>query len=250
MDNLQLFLYECSSLDLSQTLAPYLGDLIRRRGRFTSGGLGLLTNHDPSAFSLYAGDANKGDDSVNVVWFADVSTNMSAIMEDGEAERLCFDLITHIPLERVIYLETTLPILRSEELSVKMHNLTCLNLPGVNLSTWFIEPDVRGSHSFKELLRGLEHVIITRPALSGGWNPFTSFLSRRAAVGNPTSSLRLGAHPHMDESVVESIKRAVKVFEDEDKNSDEEVSDEEDGGEEDGNEEDSSEEGGNGDGDH
>jgi hypothetical protein len=54
-----------------------------------------------------------------------------------------------------------------------------------------------------------------RPHLSGGdWSPLTNFLTRRAAVGNRISSLSLRRYPHMGEDVVESIRRAVEVFED------------------------------------
>jgi len=80
------------------------------------------------------------------------------------------------------------------------------------LSGWFVGPDIPGPHKFKELLRGLDHISITNPALRGDdWSPLTNFLSRRAAVGNSISSLALRDHPQMDEDAVESIKCVVKV---------------------------------------
>lgn len=79
----------------------------------------------------------------------------------------------------------------------------------------------RGPHI--QLLRGLDHITINRPTLGGGdWIPFKNSLSRRGAVGNRISSLRLDEYPHMDEEVVESIERAVEVFEDEAGGSDDE----------------------------
>lgn len=97
-----------------------------------------------------------------------------------------------------------------------MCNLSYLFLIEVDLSTCFVESDARGSHAFKDLLPSLDYIEIIDPSLSGGnWSPFTNFLSRRAAAGNQISSLCLGCHPPMDEDVVESIGRAVKVFEDE-----------------------------------
>ena len=77
------------------------------------------------------------------------------------------------------------------------------------------EPDGRGPHACKDLLRSLDSIWITRPILSGGdWSPLTNFLSHRATIGNQISSLNFRGRPHMDEDVVESIKRAVEVFED------------------------------------
>ena len=115
-----------------------------------------------------------------------------------------------------------------------MCNLAYLHLRGVDLSTWSIEPDSGGPPTHKEFLRGLEHIVITHPTLSNDWSPFTNFLSYRAATGNQVSSLRLCDHQHMGEDVIESIERAVNVFEGED--SDEEGGDEEAGDEEGGEE--------------
>ena len=139
---------------------------------------------------------------------------MSVQLEDEEAGRLGFGLIAHIPREQAISLQTTLPILRSENLCVEMCNLTYLQLDGVDLSTFFPEPGILGPHTSEDALRSLDHIVITRPDLNGGgWSPLTNFLSRRAAVGNRVSSLRLRDHQNMDKAVVKSIRCAVKVFE-------------------------------------
>lgn len=139
---------------------------------------------------------------------------------------MCFNLIAHIPLERVIYLQGSLPILHSEELCVKMYNPTCLHLLNADLSTWFVGSDTCGPHAHKEPLPSLEHITITGPAFRDDWNPLTNFLSHRAAVGNQISSLRLCVHPHIDDGVADSIKRVVNFFK-------EGYSDEEDGDEDD-----------------
>ena len=219
MDSMNLSLNKCSPSDLSRTLGPYLGDRVRCQGRLPGNGLGLSSSHDSGTFHfctfhLSTGDVRKHDNT-EVDWFVSVSAVMSVQLEDEEADGLGFDLIAHIPPEQVIRLQTTFPILRSKKLRVKMHNLTYLQLEGVNLSTWFAEPDIRGPQTFKELLPRLNHIAITWPTLSGcDWSPFIDFLSRRAGVGNQISLLSLSYRPHMDKDVVESIKRAVKVFED------------------------------------
>ena len=215
MDNLDLFLDKSSPSGLSQMLGPYIGDHVQRRGRFPGGGLGLLVKHRSNTFTLSAGDTRIGGDPAKVVWFLKVSATTDTQLEGKEADWLCFDLIAHIRREQVTRLETNLPILRWEELCVAMRNLTHLHLTDVNLSTWFAELAVCGPQASKELLRGLTHIVITRATLRGGdWSPLTNFLSRRAAVGNRISSLRLTGHPYMEEGVVESIKRVVEVFED------------------------------------
>ena len=214
MNSLDLSLFGCSPSDLSQTLGPYLRDRIQRRGRLPGHGLGLLVTHTSPAFRFRIGDTDRHDDSAGMVWFMTVDAVVSGIPVD-EVERRVFGLTTYIPREQVIDLRTTLPILRSQESCVKMRNLTRLHLEGVDLYICFVEPEICGSHKFEELLPSLDHIVITKPTLSGrGWSPLTNFLSRRAAVGNRISSLRISCRPHMDEDIAGDIKRAVTVYED------------------------------------
>ena len=217
MERLRLDLRQCSALDLSQILGPYIGDCVRRRGRFPGCGLGLSTSHTSHTFLLHIVDAPSHDDFSMVAWFMMVDIVMSGALKKEEAEQTGLDLITHIPREQVVSLQTALPILRSE-LCVEMRDLTYLHLIEVDLSTWFVEPDIRGPHIFKELLPSLDRILIVWSTLSGddGWSPFTNFLSRRAAAGNRISSLRLCRCPPIDDDVVETIKCAVKTFENED----------------------------------
>jgi hypothetical protein len=210
MDDLHLSLSECPPADLPQTLGPYLGNHVQRR---TPRRLRLLVDPGRESFSILVGDACEGDPTWEN-WFMTVGVTTSVILGKEEADELCFNVIIHIPQEEVVEIKTTLPILRSEELCVRMCNVTHLHLGSVDLSTWFVEPDIREPHVFKDLLRGLRSISIIGSDLSGGdWSPLTNFLTRRAAVGNRISSLRLD-HLHMGESVVENIRGAVEVFED------------------------------------
>ena len=214
MDYLNLFLYECSPLDLSQTVGPYFWGHVRRRGRFPGGGLGLSVYHGPETFHFSAGDIRNGDDTTGLGRFAEVSGFMDAELDEGEAERLCLDFMARIPWEEVIDLKTSLRFLHSEDLCVKMCNLTYLHLVKVDLSRWFMVPDLRGPPTFKDLLPSLDRIEITRPILDRcGWSPLVIFLTRRKAVGHQISSLKLNDYPQMSPEVVESIARVVRVFE-------------------------------------
>ena len=95
-----------------------------------------------------------------------------------------------------------------------MCNLTYLHLEGINVSTWFAEPEIHEPYVFKYILRRLRSISISEPSLSGGdWSPLTNFLARRAAVGDRISSLKLHCYPRMGEGVVESIRHVVEVLE-------------------------------------
>ena len=157
MNNLNLFLFECSPSDLSQTLGPYLQDRIRRRGGLPGGGLGLFIAHSSSTFQLCVGDTGGGDYSAGMAWFITVRVVMSGTPEKAETEKMASDLVMHIPREQIIDLRTTLPILHSEELYVGMRNLIRLLLDRVDLPTFFVEPGVYGSHVFMDLLQSGPH---------------------------------------------------------------------------------------------
>ena len=209
MDDLHLSLQECSPSDLLQTLGPYLGTRIRRR---PPGGLRLSVCRNRGWFLILVGDYCKDGST----WKDSLSVDgtMSVVLGEAEADKLCFDIIAHIPQEEVIELTMPLRILRSEELCVNMRNVTHLHLEDLDLSRWFVEPDTRESHIFKDLLPGLRYISITRCRLSGDdWSPLTNFLTHRAAVGNRISTLDLGYYPYMEEGVIESIRRAVDVLE-------------------------------------
>ena len=215
LDDLRVSVYGYSPIDLSQTIGPCLGDRIRHWGRFPGGGLGLYATFGSITFFLYPEDKTKAVASrTRIVSFAGASAGINVQSGKEERERVWLELIATISWEQVTYLETCLPILQLEGLGVKMCNLTHLNLSWVDLSAWFCVPILRRPQANEDVLSSLNHIEITGPTLSGGWGPLTDFLSRRAAIGNRISCLRIFYHPHMGDDVVESIKRAVEVFED------------------------------------
>jgi hypothetical protein len=211
MDHLNLSLYECQPPDLPQTLGPYLRNHIRRR---SPDRLKLSVTSDIGWFFITMEDIPESD----FTWgdpFVEVEWIMSIHLGKEEANKLCFDIFVHFSPE-VVEVSTNLPILRSGELCVQMCNLTHLHLELADASTWFTEPDIPKPHVFKDLLPRLRSILITNFRRSGeDWNPFTDFLTRRAAVGNRIYSLSLRNHSHMGEDVVESIRRSVEVFKDE-----------------------------------
>jgi hypothetical protein len=118
LDYVHLCLSDCLPSDLLQTLGPHLRNRVRRR---SPDGLSLLAYPGHVAFSIQVGDACGGHLTGGDGFMA-VEAYMRVALGE-EADRLCFDIIAHIPQEEVIYLTTTLPVLRSEELCVQMCNL-------------------------------------------------------------------------------------------------------------------------------
>ena len=210
MDDLNLTLTEYPPSDLLQTLRPYLGDNIRRR---SPDGLSLLVFPTMNYCSILVGRACE-DDLARATGFMIVGWATSATLGGEEANKFRFDIIGGIPQGEAIEITTTLSILCSEHPHVQMCNLTLLHLKHADLFRLFVEPVVRDSHAFRDLLRRHRSITITKPRLNGGdWGPLTNFLLRRAAVGNRVYSLSLRCYPHMNECVAESVRRTVGFFE-------------------------------------
>ena len=213
MNNLKLSLYDCTPSDIPQTLGPYIGDCVQRQSRSPSNGLRLLVVFDCRTFHLCVGDAHKLDNSTRMVWFMTAEVIMRENPESEEAEGLGFDLIAHIPLEKVSDLRTTLPILHLEELCVKMCNLTHLYLIGVDLSTLFMGSGVCGPHTSEDFLCSLDSIWIIQPTQSScDLSPLVHFLTHRATVGNKISSLRLSSLRYMNRDVTQGILPIVEDF--------------------------------------
>jgi len=204
---------DCSPSDLSQTLAQYIGDCVRRRG-WSRGGLelGAYGTH----LDIRVGDGYERDNSTKVAWFVGVSAFIRGAPKTEETEELCLGLAAHIPREEVIDLRVNFPIPHSSGPCGEMHNLTDLRLYFVGLSKWFVEPDDRGS---RELPCGLDYITVYETDFSADdWSPLMNFLSRRAAVGRRVSSLRLNCCHSLlridavPQEVVETLKRMVGVL--------------------------------------
>ena len=214
MHNLDMVIYVCRPSDVTQILGPYFGERIRRRGGFPGGRRKLSMRYNQGGFDLFIESAHPDDDFPEEDWIARVHVFVDVSLEDEELLEMCFDFLAHIPLEQITELQTNLPILCSEELCVRMCNVTYLHLLRADLSEPFADPDIRGLHTFKELLSGLDHLKVTGPPYDGDeLGPLTNFLTRRAAVGNRISSFVLLHYPQLSPEVVESIERAVDVFE-------------------------------------
>ena len=216
MDDTRLSLSDCSPSDLSQTLARYIGDCVRRPG-WSRGGLGLR------AYDKYlvveVGDGCGRDNYTEVVWFVRVWAFIRRSQKTEETEEICLGVTAHIPRGEVTDFHVNFPISRSSELCGEMHDLTDPHLYYVHLSKWFVELDDRGCH---ELPCGLDYITVSMMDFGGGgWSSLINFLSRRTAVGRRVSSLRLNcsrsslrvrARFRAPQEVVEAIKHTVDAF--------------------------------------
>ena len=212
VDKIRLDLLCRSTSDISQTLARYLGAHLQRRGKVQEG-LAVEGNCVDAPFYFKAGDFS-GFDDVNfpeVDWFM----NVTARMERGggpreeESGRFFFDSLVHIPHDNVVYYDSPCYYLEPTELSARMPNLVVFRPGRVHLPWWFAEPDP-GTHPRDELFPSLRYLSLHAPTLGkDGWSPLTTFLSRRASVGNKLDSLALPECSHICPEIAEGIRKLV-----------------------------------------
>ena len=212
-DEVRFFLDDCSKSDLSQTLGRYLGNLVRRRGRFQEG-LGLWIHPGENRFHIFAGDVINLHGSTQVNWFVVVGVAVGDRVPRGEeADQLCSTLIEQLPLNEVVYLRTTVPVMTLEGPCFGMTNLIKLHLEDQYAPTWFTGPHFGEFRTHEEPFPSLKYLSISRHALSpGDWRPFIAFLSRRACIGRRIASLVMECWPNVPLEE-EGIRNAVEHFE-------------------------------------
>lgn len=215
LDCLKLDMFCHSTSGISQTLAWYLGDHILRRGNL-QGGL-AIRGHSDQMYFLRVGDVeriNNCPPSGGVNWFMEIS---GFLVGDGrtqgeESQKLFLDSIAHIR-DHIVYYNSACSPMTSVELLTGMTNLIEIWISEpISLSEWFVEPDPGIAHAYGELLPSLQYLSFTPRFCEGDWSPLTTFLSRRASVGNRLKFLTINRCPHMCPGVVDDITRAVQYL--------------------------------------
>jgi len=209
MDEVRFFLDDCPMSDLSQSLGRYLGVLVRRRGRFHEG-LGLRVHPGATRFHVFAGDVIKLHGSARVNWFVVVGATVRGGRPQGEElGQLCSALIEQLPLNEIVYLRTTAPVLTLEGACIGMANLAKFHLDGSSVPTWFADPHPGELRAHEDPFPSLKHLTVSRYVLNPeDWDPFTAFLARRASIGRRIISLVMGSR--LDVAHQETIRGLVE----------------------------------------
>ena len=210
--SLGLSLTDCQTHEISHPLGQYLREHLRYHR--SQEGLVLWDNWNGGT----GGTLNLGVGHLNETCgeprFVSVFVwGMQEMPQKEEWEEAYFDILAYIPLGHIVSYRTTFSLLKSGALSARMSNLMELEIYRAHLPTWFVEPDPRGTHAYEELLPSLKHLTLRGPTLGrDDWNSFTTFLSRRAAVGDQLDSLTIIGCPHVCPDVMQDIERMVKDF--------------------------------------
>ena len=245
LDSVGITIEDFTTEDILQTLGPYMRDHFRRDIRF-QGRLDVVIIID-SGGDVHVNDGLYGEleltvepeESLRSTYFS-VSLLAPAPL-DPATESLFLDLVTFIPPERVVALETeycTYSAKLPEDLLVAMP-IEKLYLQAPTLSDGFLQPDPNGPHAKTGLFPSLQFLRLETLAMRDvDWEPLVKYLAHRTP-DNQAVSLMVTECPRMPPEVEKEIRGLVGTFfydpyperedgEDEDKGGDSEGSELED----------------------
>ena len=207
MDHLTLDMEDCTTVEISQMIGPYLRDYLRRRGR-SQNGLGLFLSSD-RRIALKVGDAHgTGPLLLQMDTFMRITLDLEEALSNDAQEKVILDLIAHAPQEEIVYFQSCGDPVAMENAYAQFPNLRTLSLENIPLSSVFPWPNLGGDEG---ILLSLQCVFLRELVVDGGdWSSLTTFLARRASSGNCLNTLEISCSPHMCPAVVESIGGVVQ----------------------------------------
>lgn len=194
-----LNLSHCVVPDISQTIAPYLRDYLRRRGR-SRRGLGLSLSCG-GYITFIVGNASRMNPSTSIssrmVPFMSITVGFDQAVPEDVLEKLTLDLIAHTPREEIVYFRTSENLEAVKDLGAQMPNLKALDLLKVPLSAVFPMLDQNGPRADEMSPPSLQQLFLGLLVKSYDWVPLIDFLIHHASSGNQLDSLRIDGPCHM-----------------------------------------------------
>jgi hypothetical protein len=130
-----------------------------------------------------------------------------------ELDKLCIDILTLLPREHIVYLETNLPTSGMEELLVTAPNIEALCLVDAVLSDQFLLPRPRGPNAHKKLLPSLRWLYLEgAEAENEDWEFMVRYLTHQTSGGRPISLSVFGQGVHIHSEEQEQIRGLVDSF--------------------------------------
>ncbi|KAF9784967.1 hypothetical protein BJ322DRAFT_799601 [Thelephora terrestris] len=215
MDHLDVCFDDCT-LEAGQSIGPYIRDCLEDDARSKSR-LAISVMSNCAGVSLEASVAGVGDRHTNRPQnlgppYAEFLMMLprTNIEEDN---RVCIDLLTLLPQERITYLLTDISTGSMEELLVDAPNVEVLRLIDAVILEWFLLPDPSGPNAHRKLLPSLRWLVLEGVKVEeDDWDPLVRYLAHQAS-GEQSFSLSLsGKGVHICSNVQEQIRGLVDLF--------------------------------------
>ena len=224
LDRMNLTGFDPTVEDVSQTLAPYIGDHFQRDARFqdtldVSSSSSSYFGATALSVTVTCGETTTlGRDSPEVT----LKVHLAYGLPPDVLEQLFVSLVAPIPGEHVVRFNAELDIKLPEELLFMMPNIEWLCIVDVKLSEGFLQPNPDGPHANVKLLPSLETLCLRR--INRGddywsilpdddWGHLMTYLAHQTSDGQIISLEMTGDFRHMPgPEVVDEIEDLVEKF--------------------------------------
>jgi len=216
MDSVYLDVSECVGEGVSEFFEQYLRDRIRRDDRFRnrlgiqlSGGTGFISFRVCALGQLDALPMRPGHGYPSVSF----AVGFRGGFPQGGTERLCTNLLTVVPRERVVEFTwgPDWDVMKEIDVPVTMESVENLYLLRPMISGTFLRPD---RLSLTKRLPSLRHLYLDRPTLRNDddWRPLIAYLTHQTSGGQAISLVLRRRRPPVPLEVVREIEGLVDEF--------------------------------------
>ena len=214
MAEMTLTVSRCAVEDVLGTFGPYMRDYIRRDGRFR-GGLGILVNSIANSIgdsvSIQAGTISNVEGPIQGVTFAKFTAILLEALPPSAEDKLCIDLVAHIPGEHVVYFRGDLSMDALRGIVTAMPNIQELHLSTALLADRFLQPVSGEPLANEKLLPSLRRLHLEDVvAGDGNWSPLLPYPAHQTPDGQGISLTLSGEHQHICKDIVRKIEGSVE----------------------------------------
>jgi hypothetical protein len=215
VNSARLVLTDCTPEETKQVIGPHIRDYLQHDARFkTKWGVSFFSAPGRISLSIgIAGVGYYGPERVPQVgpphaWF---SMHLTQHTPPDSRSKLYIDILTLLPKERIVYLETD--SLEIEEVVVSMPNLESLHLVNVEVSSGFLLPNPEGPNANKKLIPSLRRLYLENVvATNKSWDPLVHYLICQAMDNQSMLICVFGDESHVCLEAVKRIEPLVGEF--------------------------------------
>ena len=217
VDRMKMSFRGSSADEIREAIGPHIREYLRRDPRF-EGRLGVCISIILNAISLRVGVIGVGDHGPDRPPQRDPPYATFSVTPRGarleERERLCIYVLSQLPQESIVYLETNLSAATTKEMVVAMSNLEALYLINPVVFYGFLLPYPDRLNPHAKLLPSLRRLCLQDAKLdfrNPDWSHLVHYVTRQTS-GNHAFSLNIYGGDNIPHRLVEQMKGLVEEF--------------------------------------
>jgi len=214
LDKTRLVFFDCRVEEISKKFGPYVGDYLRRDGRFRDG-LGIYVAPFSDTVSIEVNTVSGANaPALRLGWRQSLATFTATLKQelpDDTQDKLRADFITYLPTQHVISYKGTMSACSLQQVIPTMPNIQELYLMSTKISDGFLRPGSDGPLVNAKLFPSLRFLHLEDVLIDDNdWSPLVSYLTHQTSGGQALSLRLAGKSIHICPHVAEAIKDLVE----------------------------------------